>query len=61
MITMTLVFLFGIVVYVGASESEWGAALVGVLAILLVIGLCSSGRKCDRAFNNFVDHWSKMR
>ena len=59
MITMAIVFLLGLSAYVCADEGEWGAVAVAVVLILLALGLCSAGRKCDRAFNNFVDHWSR--
>ena len=59
MITMIAIFLFGIVMYASAGDGEWGTFAIAALLIVGAIVFCSVGRKCDRAYGNFIDHWGK--
>ena len=61
MITMAVVIVLGIASYVAAENGEWGAVAVGAVLILLLLGIRSQGRKSDRAYVNFVDHWQERR
>lgn len=61
MITGFICFVLFIGIYCSADNGEWGSVLVGAVIILFLIALCSAGRKADRAYGNFIDHWEKRR
>ena len=58
MITGILAGLFLIAIYCSAGNGEWGSAAVGVVIVVLLLMLGSAGRKCNRAYGNFVDYWA---
>lgn len=59
MITGAIVFVFLIAMYCAGSNGEWGSVAVGAVIVILALALGSAGRKCNRAYGNFVDHWSE--
>ena len=61
MITGLICVILFIAMYCAGSNGEWGSVAVGVVLVLLLIGLCSTGKKADRAYGNFIDHWEKRR
>ena len=61
MLTAIVVGVFVIAMIAAANNGEWGSVAVGVVIVLLLIGLCSSGKKVDRAHNNFIDYWSRKK
>ena len=59
MITGAIAIVFIIAMIAAGGNGEYGAVAVGAVIVVLLLALGSAGRKCDRAFGNFVDHWSK--
>ena len=58
MITGAIAVVFIIAMYCAGSNGEWGSVAVGAVIVVLLLALASSGRKTDRAYNNFVDYWA---
>ena len=58
MITGILAGLFLIAIYCSAGNGEWGSVAVGAVVVVLLLALGSAGRKCNRAYGNFVDYWA---
>ena len=59
MITGILAAVVGIAVFCCAGDGEWGSVAVGAVLIVILLCLGSASREGDRAYNNFVDYWSK--
>lgn len=59
MITGILAGLFLIAIYCSAGNGEWGSVAVGAVIVVVLLMLGSAGRKCNRAYGNFVDYWSE--
>lgn len=59
MITGILAGLFLIAMYCSAGNGEWGSVAVGAVIVVVLLMLGSAGRKCDRAYGNFIDYWSE--
>ena len=58
MITGIIAVVFLISAVVCAENGEWGPLAVAVVIAVLMFALGCSSRKCDRAYNNYVDHWA---
>lgn len=58
MITGILVAVFLIAMYCSAGNGEWGSVAVGAVIVVVLLMLGSAGRKCNRAYGNFVDYWA---
>ena len=59
MITIGLVFLFGVATYAAVCNGEWGPAAMGIVVILLVLGARSSIRRDLDAWNNRQEYWAR--
>lgn len=59
MITGAIALVFIIAMVAAGSNGEWGSVAVGAVIVVLLIALGSASREQDRAYNNFVDYWSK--
>lgn len=59
MITGAIVFVIAVAMIASANEGQWGSVAVGAVIIVLALALASAGRSNARAYNNFVNYWSK--
>ena len=59
MITGIVVFLFVIAAIASANNGEWGPLAVCGVIIVLVLFCKVLSLRDDRAYNNFMDYWSK--
>ena len=58
MITAIIVFVLIIAMVAAGNNGEWGSVAVGAVIVLLLIAMCMSGLKTDRAYCYFVDYWA---
>ena len=59
MITGLIAGVFIIAMIAAAGNGETGVVLVAAAVAVFVLALGSASRECDRAYGNFVKHWSK--
>ena len=61
MLTGIVVVVLLIAMIAAGNNGEWGSVAVGAVIALGLIALCCTGRKVDRAYNNFIDYWSRKK
>lgn len=58
MLTIAIGIIFFVLLYASAGNGEWGAFVLWVVILVVLIGMAAGERKDAKAYHNWADYWA---